>query len=118
MAHANPTRPGRQLSGLREGLARAPGLPFADLLPAERVEQALRDEKVSFRDRLFSPLVTLWVFLSQALDPDHSCRAAVSRFLAWRAAGGLAACSADTGGYCKARSRLPEAVLACLARDA
>jgi hypothetical protein len=87
-------------------------------LPAHQVEQALRDENVSFRDRLFSPLVTLWAFLSQVLDPDHSCRAAVCRFLAWRAARGLAPCSADTGAYCKARSRLPEAVIARLARQA
>jgi hypothetical protein len=118
MAHATPTRRGGQVARLRQDLARAPGLPFADLLPADQIEQALRDEKVSFRDRLFSPLVTLWVFLSQALDPDHSCRAAVSRFLAWRAARGLAPCSADTGAYCKALSRLPEAVLARLARQA
>ena len=115
MAHPSPAPRCRRL---RRQLADAPGLPFADLLPAGRVEQALRDEKVSFRDRLFSPLVTLWVFLSQALAPDQSCRAAVSRFLAWRAARGLAPCSAGTAAYCRARSRLPEAVLARLCRDA
>src|SRR5262245_15890779 len=113
MAHATPTRRSRQL---RRQLAQAPGLPFADLLKAEQVDQALRDENVSSRNRLFSPLVTLWVFLSQVLDPDHSCRAAVARFLAWRAARGLAPCSADTGAYCKARGRLPEGVFARLTR--
>jgi len=117
MANASPTPPRRQLPRLGQEFARAPGLPFADLLPDGQVEQALRDEHVSFRRRLFCPLVTVWVFLSQVLDPDHSCRAAVARFLAWRAARGLPACSADTGAYCKARSRLPEAVLARLARD-
>jgi hypothetical protein len=90
MPHVSPTRPSRQLPGLCQEFARAPGLPFADLLPDDRVEQALRDERVSFRRRLFCPLVTVWVFLSQVLDPDHSCRAAVARFLAWRAANGLA----------------------------
>jgi hypothetical protein len=40
---------------------------LADVLPADQVQQALDDEGVSFRDRLFSPLVTLWVFLSQVL---------------------------------------------------
>jgi hypothetical protein len=118
MAHATPSRPTRQVRRLADQFHRAPGLPLADLLPAERVEQALRDESVSFRDRLFNPLVTLWVFLSQALDPDHSCRAAVARFLAWRAARGKPPCSADPGAYCKARGRLPEAVLARLARAA
>jgi hypothetical protein len=102
---------------LRRQLVQAPGLPFADLLPPPQVEPARRAEGVSFRNRLFSPLVTLWVFLSQVLDPDHSCRAAVSRFLAWRAARGLTPCSADTGAYCKARSRLPEGVLARLTRQ-
>jgi Transposase DDE domain len=116
MAHATPTRRNRQVRLLHQHYTQAPGLPFADLLPAAQVEQALRDEGLSFRRRLFSPLVTLWVFLSQVLDPDHSCRSAVARFLAWRAARRLAPCSANAGAYCKARGRLPEAVLARLTR--
>jgi hypothetical protein len=117
VAHAAPSPRHRQVGPLRRRLAEAPGLPFADLLPDEQVGQALREEGVGFRRRLYPPLVTIWVFLSQVLDPDHSCRAAVSRFLAWRAARDLPACSADTGAYCKARGRLPQAVLARLARD-
>jgi Transposase DDE domain len=118
VSHPTPSPRHRQVGPLGHRFADAPGLPFADLLPDDQVEQALRDEYVPFRRRLYSPLVTLWVFLSQVLDPDHSCGAAVSRFLAWRAARGLAPCSNDTGAYCKARSRLPEAVLARLARQA
>ena len=68
-------------------------------------------------DRIFTPLVTLATFLSQVLSDDHSCRAAVARLLAWRAARGLPPCSPDTGGYCKARQRLPEALLPRLVRD-
>jgi hypothetical protein len=81
------------------------------------VQQALDAEGVSCRHRLFTPLVTLWVFLSQVLDPDGSCRAAVARFLAWRVARRLPPCSADTSAYCKARRRLPEGVLARLTRQ-
>ena len=117
MAHATPTRRTRQVHRLQQQLAQAPALPFADVLPAEEVEQVLRDEKVSFRDRLFSPLVTLWVFLSQVLDPDHSCRAAVARFLAGRAARRLPPCSSNTSAYCKARGRLPEGLRARLTRE-
>jgi Transposase DDE domain len=117
MAHATPSRHCRQARRLRDDLAQAPGLPFADLLPASQVQQALNQEGVCFRDRLFTPLVTLWVFLSQALDPDGSCRAALARFLAWRAARGLPPCAGDTSAYCKARARLPEAVLARLTRQ-
>jgi hypothetical protein len=92
-------------------------LPFATALPAERVEEAMQAEHVSFRDRLFSPLVTIWVFLCQCLDPDHSCQAAVDRFLAWRAAQRLSDCSSDTSAYCKARARLPEGLLSRLTRQ-
>src|SRR6516165_5967264 len=97
MAHATPAARAGQVCGLAAQLARAPGLPFAELLPDDQVRHALRAEAVSYRDRLFSPLVTLWVFLSQCLDPDHSCRAAVARFLAWRLGRGLAPCSANAG---------------------
>lgn len=116
MAHATSSPHARQVGQLRQRLAHAPALPFSELLPGELAEQAIREEGISFRDRLFSPLVTLWVFLSQVLDPDHSCRQAVARFLAWRTAQGLPPCSTDTGAYCKARGRLPEAVLARLTR--
>jgi Transposase DDE domain len=93
------------------------GLPFSEVLPPERVADALRAEAVTFRVRLFSPLVTLWTFLSQVLSKDHSCVAAVARLLAFRTRLGLPPCSARTGSYCKARQRLPERLLARLVRD-
>jgi hypothetical protein len=114
MTQATPTHPARQVAPLRRKIANAPALPFSELLPGQLAEQVIRDQGVSFRDRLFSPLVTLWVFLSQVLDSDHSCRAAVARFLAWRTAQGLPPCSADPSAYNKARHRLPEGVLARL----
>jgi hypothetical protein len=61
--------------------------------------------------------VTVAVFLSQVSSDDHPCRGAVARLLAWRVARGLPACSPDAGGYCKARQRLPEALLPRLVRD-
>ena len=111
MTQPIPTCRLRQAAPLRRKIAYAPALPFSELLPGGLAEQVIRDEGVSFRDRLFSPLLTLWVFLSQVLNPDHSCRAAVARFLAWRTAQGLAPCSADPSAYNKARHRLPQAVL-------
>jgi hypothetical protein len=62
--------------------------------------------------------VTTAVFLPQVLFDDHSCRGAVARLLARRAARRLPACSPDAGGYCKARKRLPEALLPRLVRQA
>jgi len=57
---------------------------------------------------LFPPLVILWAWIWQALDPDKSCAKALSRINAHRAFLGLPPLSTDTGGYCKARKRPPE----------
>lgn len=117
MTHSTPRNGSRPLAARRRQLARSPGLPLAQHLPTEQIQEALDAEGVSFRDRLFSPFVTVWVFLSQVLDSDHSCRQAVARLLAFRTAQGLSPASPDSSAYCKARQRLPEAVLARLARS-
>jgi hypothetical protein len=63
---------------------------------------------VFWKDRIFSPLVTLWVFLGQVLSADSSCRAAVARLIAHLVSQEQRPCSAKTGAYCEARKRLPE----------
>ena len=84
-------------------LRTAPQLPFHDLLDPDTVAQVLDENHVTFRDRIFTPLVTLWTFLSQVLSPDHSCREAVARLIAFRVARGQKPCGPETGSYCKAR---------------
>lgn len=108
--------PKSQVESLCRQFAQAPGLPFADVLCSRQVQQVLDDCHVPFRDRIFSPLVTVTTFLSQVLDPDHSMRQAVARLIAHRAAAGLPACSPDTRAYSKARQRLGEKVWAELTR--
>jgi hypothetical protein len=98
----------RRLIDLRTSCTKAPELPFAKVLAADSIQAILTDLKVEFRDRLYSPLVTLWVFLSQVLDADQSCRQAVSRLLAFRLQRGMSRCSTDSGSYCEARKKLPE----------
>src|SRR6476660_8763657 len=96
-----------QLSTLRRQFLQDGDLPFTDVLTEEVIAQALA-ALTGWLDRIFSPLVTLWVFLGQVLSADHSCRAAVARLLAHRVAHGRSPCSAQTGAYCQARKRLPE----------
>ena len=93
---------------LRHQFLQDGGLPFTDVLTDEVISDALATVG-GWLDRIFSPLVTLWVFLGQVLSADHSCRAAVARLIAHRVAGGQDPCSARTGAYCRARKRLPEA---------
>jgi len=98
----------QQLQHLRRQFIQDGDLPFSDILSEDLVAQTLSAVGVSWIDRIFSPLVTLWVFLSQVLSADHSCRAAVARLIAHRVSRGQKPCSAKTGAYCQARERLPE----------
>lgn len=87
------------------------------LLPRKQVQAAITRHGVHFRQRLYTPLRTLWTFLYQVLSEDQSCRAAVAKLLAHLCVAGRDSASAKTGPYCKARSRLPEGVVADLARE-
>ena len=98
-----------QVKILKHKFANSIGLPFREVLPESAFVEALAAEKVEYRDRLFNPIV-MWAFLSQVLDSDKSLQNAVSRIIAWLAEAGEPIPSTDTGGYSKARKRLPEGV--------
>src|SRR5260370_749597 len=102
------------LEEVRARFARDQGLPFADSLSELSILDALNEHGIKYRDRLFSPVTTIWGFLSQVLSEDHSCRDAVSRIIAHRAAAGLEPCSPNTASYCNARARVLTAVLRSL----
>ncbi len=92
-------------------------LPFHEILDADMVESALNSEGVEFKDRIYTPFVTLCLFLSQVLDQDHSCRAAVMRLVLWMALNDRKPCSTETTSYCEARRRLPLKVIVRLVQE-
>lgn len=91
-------------------------LYFAALVDRQSISEAFGEASSLWQGWIYTPAVTVWVFLSQCLSPDHSCRDAVARLSAWRTAQGWKPCSADTGAYCTARDALPEAVCSELVR--
>ena len=58
-----------QVSTLRRRFLQDGDLPFTNVLTEEVLEQALA-ALTGWLDRIFSPLVTLWVFLGQVLSAD------------------------------------------------
>ena len=90
-------------------------LPFSEVLTKEELSRHM--QKGKHRERTFSPTVTLWAFLSQAIEDDKSQQAAVSRIIAAAIAHGERAPSANTSAYSQARSRLSEENLATLVRE-
>jgi hypothetical protein len=93
------------------------GLPFSSVLSEERIEQVFDEADASFaqdeENPVYTPAVTLWAFLSQVLFKveQRSCLAAVSRVMTFLAAIGCKACSKNTGAYCRARAKIPTAVI-------
>jgi len=90
------------------------GLPFGDVLTEQDIQDACDAEGVDFGQGdadVYTPAVTLWAFVAQCLSASKSCVAAVARVLVLRLALGLAPCGAGNGASCKARAKLPEALL-------
>ena len=118
MAHVTrPTTCG-QVPALRDRFAPRDTSPFADVLPESRVAQALRGHDGGWRDEVFSPALTLWAFLTRVICPVGCCRRAVARVTAGRVSRGHQPGGPGTGGYGKARARLPEGAITQLARQA
>ena len=88
MRDCNRGRFQQQVSFLRRQFLQDGDLPFCNILSEQIVAKAITVIETCWLDRIYSPLVTLWVFLGQALSQDHSCRAAVARLIAHRVSRG------------------------------
>lgn len=84
-------------------------LPFKNLISDSLIKSLRRSGNGN--DSIFTPLVTLKTFLLQILNEDASCKEAVSTVFMERITNGYEANSINTGGYCKARQRLPFPIL-------
>jgi hypothetical protein len=90
-----------QFDFLRRQFLQDGELPLADVLSREIVTRALDTIEDAWNDSIYTPLVTLWVFLEQVLSADHCCRHAVARLIVRRVSQGLSPCSSITGGLGK-----------------
>ena len=80
---------------------------FFNLLTSPKLLDTVEDLLPDHRERFYPPTETLSMFLAQALNEDRSCQKAVNDAAVHRAISGLPAVSTATGGYCRARQRLP-----------
>jgi hypothetical protein len=92
-------------------------LSWSGLVSQEQVDQACQRAGYKSWAKLFNPFTTLVTFLSQLLSEGRACQRAVDGLIAERVAAGKPKNSTDTGGFCKARKRIPEAVYWDLARQ-
>ena len=108
--HQRQTRIGRRAKA-------AQAVEFFNLLTSPQLLQTTEALLPEHRERLYPPTVALSMFMRQVLEADGSCQKAVNGWAARRVADGLAPCSVRTGGYCRARQRLPLEMVSALARE-
>ena len=89
---------------------------FFNQLTSPELLDTLESALPEHRERLFPPTETLSMFLAQALKPDRSCQNIVNDAAVKRLMHGLPQCSTKTGGYCKARQRLPLSMVTGMVR--
>src|SRR5262249_15328721 len=72
MRHPCYGRLRRQVDRIRQSFLQEGNLPFTAILTEEGLSEALETIQVAWNNRIFTPLVTLWVFLGQVLSADPS----------------------------------------------
>jgi putative transposase len=92
-------------------------LPFADVLTGAEVDRALADDNAHFgsRNAVYTAPLTLWGFLSQGVHKDKTCLAAALRIAVLLVVLSRTPGDTDSGGYCRARAKLPPVLLRRLA---
>lgn len=90
---------------LKQQFLKSLGWPWNNILPESRFEELLEFEEISYRTRVYTPIVTLWAMLYQVLSPDKSLSNTLKCITTWLIAAGVKPPSSDTGAYSKARGR-------------
>lgn len=80
---------------------------FFNLLTDDILFDTLETLLPEHRERQFPPTETLSMFLAQVMNSDRSCQYIVNHCAVKRLTSGLQGISSHTGGYCRARQRLP-----------
>jgi hypothetical protein len=79
---------------------------LTEIFSDEDVHQLCDELEIKFRERDFTPAITLGLFVSQCLSRGDACSTVVTKFNRERKRQGQAPCSEDASAYCKARAKL------------
>ena len=71
---------------LKQKFLHSIALPFEQVLLERTIQKVLQEQRVGYRQTLYTPIVVVWAWLSQVLDGDKSLSNAVKRVIA-RASG-------------------------------
>lgn len=80
------------------------------------VHQLCEELEIEFRERDYTPAITLGLFVRQSLSRDDACSTVVTKFNRERKRQGLAPCCSDASAFCKARAKLSVELIDTLTR--
>lgn len=80
---------------------------LAHVFDESEVHELCEELEIPFRDRNFTPAVTLGLFVAQTLSRGYACSTMMTTFNRERKRQHLAPVCEDASAYCKARARLP-----------
>lgn len=106
-----------QQQRIQENIKNCCTYSFFNLLTSDALLSKVESLLPAHRERLYPPTETLSMFLAQAMSADRSCQNIVNQAAIQKVTGGLPSGSTHTGGYCRARKRLPEDLVSELTRE-
>jgi hypothetical protein len=83
------------------------GDDFLRILESEQISSTIRDATSKCRERIFTPSITLAMFIKQALSFDRSCARVVNEFIIDNIDELPKNISTSTGSFCRSRQKLP-----------
>jgi len=101
---------------IRDCVKNSDSFSFFNLLTSDDLLDTVEGLLPEHREREYPPTETLSMFLSQAMNEDRSCQRVVNDMAIKRLNNGLPLISCATGGYCRARKRLPTDMISALVR--
>jgi len=114
--NSNQNRAMAQIVGYQKNILKGKSeVSLTDILNSEPCQKILNECR-EFRDRVYTPMKTIFLFVKQVLNPDKSCKKAVAGAVIDQISAGLPFNSNNTGPYCKARKRLPESAVKSLVK--
>ncbi|WP_157823185.1 transposase [Psychromonas sp. MB-3u-54] len=84
-----------------------PDQDFLNILKSEHIFSIINKATSNYRDRIFTPTLTLAMFIKQALSFDRSCTRVVNEFIIDNIDDLLKNISKSTGSFCRSRQKLP-----------
>lgn len=112
--HITPTSTQHQRNRVAHYSRSCDSYSYFNLLTSDTLFEHVESLLPTHRERQYPPTETLSLFLAQAMNSDRSCQNIVNQTAVERIIGGLPQVSTHTGGYCRARKRLPKQMVESL----